>query len=90
MHHSQKKQLIPLYIFISESVELSSYSWIVGLDVDIQLSELFLLRVMDNESANHIFLRVCIGMIILHMCSFPAQGSDIVKQLQKLFIIDVP
>ncbi len=34
--HSQQKQLTPLYIFISESVELSLYSWIVGLGVDIQ------------------------------------------------------
>ncbi len=43
--HSQKKQLTPLYIFISVSFELSLYIWIGGLDDDIQVSELFLLRV---------------------------------------------
>ena len=44
--HSQKKQLTPLYIFISAILELSLYSWIACLDDDIQLSELFLLRVL--------------------------------------------
>ena len=43
--HSQKKQLNPLYIFISASIELSLYSWIACLGDDIQLIELFLLRV---------------------------------------------
>ncbi len=44
--HSQKKQLTPLYIFISVSFELSLCSWIAGLDDDTQGSELFLLRVL--------------------------------------------
>ncbi len=43
--HSQEKQLTPLYIFTSISFELYLYSWIDGLDDDIQLRELFLLRV---------------------------------------------
>ena len=47
--HSQKKQLTPLYIFISASLELSLYSWIACLDDDIQLNELFLLRVQVSQ-----------------------------------------
>ncbi len=43
--HSQKKQLTQQYIFILASLELSLYSWIACLDDDVQLSELFLLRV---------------------------------------------
>ena len=43
--HPQKTQLTPLYIFISVSCELYLYSWIVGLDDDIQCNELFLPRV---------------------------------------------
>ncbi len=54
--HSQKKQLTQLCIFISESVELSLYSWIVGLDVDIQWSELFLLRVQWSHALLNFFL----------------------------------
>ncbi len=46
--HSQKKQLTQLYIFILASLELSLYSWIACLDDDIQLSELFLLRVYPD------------------------------------------
>ena len=37
--HSQKKQLKPLYIFLSVSFELSLYSWIAGLDDDIRTVE---------------------------------------------------
>ena len=37
--------LTQLYIFISVSFELASYSWIAGLDYNIQWNELFLLRV---------------------------------------------
>ncbi len=42
---SQEKQLIPLYIFISVSFELSLYSLIAGLDDNIQWNELLLLGV---------------------------------------------
>ena len=52
--HSQKKQLIQLYIFISKSFELPLYSWIAGLHDDIQWSELFLLRVhVQFEQGTH-------------------------------------
>ena len=47
--HSQKKQLTPLYIFISASFELSLYSWIDGLDDDIQWNGVFLLRVHSDK-----------------------------------------
>ncbi len=43
--HSQKKQFTPLYIFISASYELSLYSWMAGLNDNMQWSELFLLTV---------------------------------------------
>ena len=50
--HFQKIHLIPLYIFISVSFELSSYmySWIAGLDDDMHWSELSLLRVCKNRN----------------------------------------
>ena len=43
--HPQKQQLTPLYTFISVTFELFLYSWIYGLDDDIQWSELGILRV---------------------------------------------
>ncbi len=67
---SQKKQLTPLYIFISESVELSLYSCIVGLDVEIQWSELFLLRVICTPQCDHIEL---------------SSKTNVLKQLQTVW-----